>query len=231
MYLQQKQQPRLVRIIRGFVRFFSGPEMFYRYGAKAMVHCIYRTRFAGFNEHIPEEGAAILVCNHISFMDGLILHTASPRPLYFVIDEEIYKVPFVKYFLDLNGAIPILPTRESVQRALRQVSEALREGHIVAIFPEGSLTHTGNLSRFRLGVEWMLKNDPVPVIPVALSGLWGSILSRKFKRSKFRYVPRSLFRKVSAVCGKPIPPQQASVSHMQRTIMRLKDKADQLIRK
>lgn len=213
---------RLVRFCKGVLRFFSSPEMFYRYGSKLLIHCIYRTDFRGF-EQIPETGPALLISNHVSYMDGLILHTACKRPIHFVIDEDIYNIPMVKYFLDMNGAVAIAPNRASVKRALRQVSDLLRAGHLVCVFPEGSLTYTGNMARFRFGIEWMLQNDPVPIVPIALKGLWGSIFSRKYLGQRFAWFPRSLFRKVTAICGAPIPPEQATVSHLQRVLMKLKN--------
>lgn len=208
--------------LEGFKKFFSSPEMFFRIGAKILVHIIYNLKSKGF-ENIPEEGGAILISNHIAYVDGLIIHTVCNRPVHFVIDENIYKMPMVKYFMDHNGAIPIAPNRKAVKLALRQVSNALKAGHLVCIFPEGRLTYTGNMSRFRFGVEWMAKRDHVPVVPIALKGLWGSIFSRKYRKSRFRYFPRSFRRKIIAACGEPVPPEKAKINHLQRVLMDLKN--------
>ena len=194
---------------------------FYRKGAKVVVYVIYRCRFSGFKENIPKEGAAVIIANHISYMDGMVLHAASPRPVRFVIDAAIYNVPSVKYWMERAGAIPIRPNRKAVKQALEQVSEALKQGDIVCIFPEGSLTYTGKMARFRMGIELIIKNDPVPVIPVAIKGLWGSIFSRKYRKAKVKWMPRKLRMKVSAICGKPIPPDRVKVGYLQREIMRL----------
>ncbi len=206
----------------GVKRFFSSPELFYRYGAKVLTRMIYRTHFINMH-NIPDEGPAILICNHISYMDGLLIHTASKRPVTFIIDEEIYRVPAVKYWMDYCGAIPIAPNRQSVERALELTSEALRNGELICIFPEGSLTYTGHMIRFRFGIEWMVKKDPVPVIPMALKGMWGSIFSRKYMYSKHQWMPRSFRRHVTLICGEPIPPEKAKVNHLQRVVMKLKN--------
>ena len=196
----------------------------YRAGARLLVRLLYRPRFTGF-EHIPAEGGAIIVCNHVSYMDGMILHAASPRPLVFVIAEQVYRQPFVTYFLDLNGVVPITATKKGVREALGQISQILRAGGIVVVFPEGTITRTGNMGRFRPGIEWMLAADKVPVIPVIIEGLWGSIFSRKYLGSRLRYLPRRLFRRVTAICGTPVPPEQASVGYLQRAMMKLANTA------
>lgn len=201
---------------------FRHPVGFYRLGVKLLVRVLYRARFVGFDA-IPKQGGAILVCNHVSYVDGLILDAALDRPIRFVIDDDIYRVPGVHYFMSLYKAIPIAPNRESVQQALDIVSEALDAGELICIFPEGSLTYTGNMTRFKFGVEWMIKRNPVPVIPIALRGLWGSILSRKYIKAKWPFLPRSFRRKVTAVCGTPIPPELAHINRLQREVMRLKN--------
>jgi len=195
---------------------------FYYHGARVLTHILYRTKFVGL-ENIPKEGPAILISNHVSYVDGLILHTAIKRPIRYVIDEGIYSVPAVNYFLREIGAIPIAPNKDSVKRALEAVEDAMRNGEVVHIFPEGSLTYTGNMRRFRFGVEWMSKQNNVPVIPMALGGLWGSIFSRKYLRSKFRFLPRSIWRKVTLVVGEPINSDKVSVNYLQRIVMKLKN--------
>ncbi|MCP5361413.1 MAG: 1-acyl-sn-glycerol-3-phosphate acyltransferase [Hyphomicrobiales bacterium] len=211
---------------RTFIGLLRDPRPFYRSGAKLLVKMLYRTKFSGF-EQIPNTGAGIIIANHVSYMDGLILHTACHRPVVFIIDEEIYKIPLVKYFLDLNGAIPVLPNRDSVTAMLEEVSRRLEKGELVCIFPEGMLTYTGNMSRFKFGIEWIIQHNPVPIYPVALKGLWGSILSRKYRKQSLlmRLLPRGFRRRVSAICGAPIPPGKARLSYLQRVVMDLKNRA------
>lgn len=213
---------KLMNIVNIVHRLLGDPVDFYRRGVKILIPLLYKIKYHGF-ENIPETGPAILICNHVSYMDGLIIDSACKRKVRFIIDENIYNVPGVKYFMGLYGAIPIQPNRKSVERALGDVSRALKNGDLVCIFPEGQLTYTGNMSRFRFGIEWMIKNDPVPIVPIALKGLWGSIFSRKYRRSRFRWFPRSFRRRVALSCGKPIYPNEAKVSLLQRRIMHLKN--------
>lgn len=196
------------------------PRPVYVAAIRKLVHLIYKIDYREMH-HVPKQGAAILICNHVSYMDGMIINSGINRPVRYIIDEDIYNLPIVHYFMQLNNAVPIAPRRESVERALDLVAEGLRQGDLFCIFPEGQITFTGNLSRFRFGVEWMLKRVPVPVIPMALNGLWGSALSRKDCGKWYRYLPRSFRRKVTLRCGKALEGSKINVSHMQHTLMRL----------
>lgn len=195
---------------------------FYRRMAHALTKFVYRPRYIGF-ENIPETGPAVLICNHVSYVDGPIIDAGCRRPARYLIDEDIYKVPGVHYLMKLDRAIPIAPNRKSVEAAFAEISAALKAGELVCIFPEGLLTYTGGLGRFRPGIEWMIKRDPVPVIPIALSGLWGSVFSRRYLNSPLRWLPRRWLRgKVTAICGPAIPPERVSVNYLQEAILRLK---------
>jgi 1-acyl-sn-glycerol-3-phosphate acyltransferase len=195
-------------------------EGFYRKGAKVLAYALYDCEFKGF-ENIPATGPAVIIANHVSYMDGLILSIASKRKIRFIIDEDIYNQPFVHYFMKMDRAIPIKSNKGAVKRALAVASEALQNGEIVAIFPEGQITYSGYMSRFKFGVEWILRNDTVPVVPIVLVGLWGSIFSRKYLGQKWRYMPKYFRKKVKAVCGKPIPHEEATINNMQRVLMKL----------
>lgn len=199
----------------------TNPEPFYRMMVRMLCMAIYGPEYTGF-EQIPESGPAILVCNHVSYMDGVIVASGCKRPVRFVIDREIYNLPVVHYFMVYNRAIPIAPTRESVMQALDEISAGLKAGDVICIFPEGQLTYTGGLGRFKTGIESIIKRDPVPVYPIALSGLWGSIFSRKYMGSFRRFIPRLIPQKVYAICGEAIAPELVSVNFLQKTVMRLK---------
>jgi len=197
-------------------------ERIYRNGAKLLVLTLYQVRFEGF-EKIPASGGALLISNHVTYMDGLLIDAAVKRPVRYVIDSYIYKWPGVHHFMKLYNAIPIEAKRDSIAAALDAAEVALKNGELVFIFPEGQLTYTGNMSRFRFGAEWMAKRAPVPVYPIAIKGLWGSIFSRKYRRSKWKFIPRSFRRKVILKCGDPIPHEKAKISYMQQKVMRLKN--------
>lgn len=197
------------------------PEPLYRHIAKLIATIFYRPLYTGF-EHIPEKGPAILISNHVSYVDGLIIAAGCNRPVRFIIDTHIYSLPLVHYFMLYNRAIPILPTRESVTHALEEISAGLKAGDLVCIFPEGQLTYTGSLGRFKTGIESIVKRDPVPVYPIALTGLWGSVFSRKYLGSWRRFIPKRLHPRVHAVCGSAIAPEYVTVNRLQDTVLRLK---------
>lgn len=202
------------------------PELLFRYSIKTLIPILYRTRFKGF-EKIPKRGPALLIANHVSYIDGVVIQAACKRPIRFVIDKYIYELPGVNYFMRHNQAIPVFPKKEDVSRALDDISQALEAGHLVCIFPEGQLTYTGNLGRFKPGIEWIIDRDPVPIYPIALKGLWGSIFSRKYLKSSFRWFPKTFRRKVVAICGDAIHPGDVHVNKLQRRVLAIKNSIDE----
>ena len=183
---------------------------------------VYQPHYIGF-ENIPESGGVILVSNHVSYMDGPIIDAGCKRPVRYVIDEAIYHTPGVHWLMSRYKAIPISPNRKSVEAAFEQISQLLRDGEVVCIFPEGFLTFTGGLGRFRPGIEWMIKRDAVPVIPIALNGLWGSVFSRQYRGTIWRFIPRCWLRgKVVVKCGPAVDPALAKVNILQDIVMKLK---------
>lgn len=196
-------------------------EPFFRFCAKALCYALYYPKYIGF-EKIPKTGAAVLIANHVSYVDGLVIAAGCKRPVRFVIDEHIYNVPVVNYFMRLNRAIPILPTRESVTKALEEISNGIKAGDLICIFPEGQLTYTGSLGRFKTGIESIIRRDPAPIYPIALTGLWGSIFSRKYLGSIKRFIPKNWSKRVYAICGDLIPPERVNVNMLQKAVLRLK---------
>ncbi|UMM05760.1 MFS transporter [Vibrio campbellii] len=157
------------------------PEFTQRFISYLLSHCLYRVSVTG-RQHIPEKGAALIVANHVSYVDALILMGTSTRPVRFVMDKSISELPVLKHVFRHAGVIPICSPRkcaETYKRAFEQIEQALNNDEVVCIFPEGRLTSNGELGEFRPGVEKILKRTPVPVIPMALKGLWGSFFSHK----------------------------------------------------
>lgn len=207
-------------------KFSFDPEPLLSAIAHSITRFVYRPHYSGF-ENMPKEGPAIIIANHVSYVDGPIIDAGCPRKVRYIIDEDIYNLPGVHYLMSLDRAIPISPNRKSVEAALNAVSEGLRNGDVICIFPEGFLTFTGSLGRFRPGIEWMIKRDPVPVVPLAINGLWGSVFSRKYLKSPMRWLPRTWLRgKVTVKCGTVIPPEKVSVNYLQEAILRLKYSAE-----
>ncbi|XKH61697.1 1-acyl-sn-glycerol-3-phosphate acyltransferase [Halomonas sediminis] len=168
----------------------------------------YRLRVHGL-EHVPREGAALIVCNHVSFMDALILGGACPRSLRFVMERTIFESPWLNWWFRLVGAIPIESERRnpgSLRKTLEAISRALRNGEVVMVFPEGKLTTDGEVHTFRRGLDAILARDPVAVIPAGITGLWGSWTSHH-EGPALKKWPRRWRARVSLRFGSPVTPQ------------------------
>src|SRR6185437_6810999 len=197
------------------------PEFLMRFLCWILVHSIYRLEKSGI-ENIPEKGPAMLVCNHVSFVDPLVILAASPRPIRFVMDHRIFRIPIASFVFRTGKAIPIAPAKEDtklLEAAYDEVSKTLRAGELVAIFPEGRITDTGELYPFRSGIERIVERDPVPVIPIAVRGLWGSFFSRKGGPA-FSKPGRLLgiFRKIAVVAGPAVAPAVATRAALQEIV-------------
>ncbi len=166
-------------VVAGYI-FLLVPEYLLRFVAFLLTRIVYRFKVRG-DEHIPAEGAAILVCNHVSFVDAVLLLAASPRPIRFIMDHRIFATPVLGWLFNLGKAIPIAPQKDdpaAYERAFVQARQVLDDGELLAIFPEGGITRDGTLGEFKGGVMKILQTHPVPVVPLALQNLWGSYFSR-----------------------------------------------------
>ena len=199
------------------------PEFLMRFIVCILTHTLYRIKKTGF-EHIPENGAVVLACNHVSFMDAMVLAGAIRRPIRFVMDHQIYNLPVMNFICRTANAIPIAPTKESAEMkdaAFTVIADALANGEVVAIFPEGRITRTGDINRFMPGIERIIKTSPVPVIPMALQGLWGSFFSRKDGAAMMK-MPRGVFSKIGIVIGEPIEADNVTRQELENTIRQLR---------
>ncbi|MFL6581228.1 MAG: MFS transporter [Burkholderiales bacterium] len=192
--------------------FLLVPEFLLRFLDWMLVHSIYRLRTSGL-VNVPEEGAALLVCNHQSLADALIITAACRRPIRFVMYYSIFNVPVLRFIFRSMKAIPIAGAKEApevLEQAYDDIAKALADGQLVCIFPEGQLTRDGQIGAFRPGVMRILERTPVPVVPMALSGLWRSIFSRN--RDKWKVA--TLFPRVALQVGTPVDAASATVERL-----------------
>jgi 1-acyl-sn-glycerol-3-phosphate acyltransferase len=200
------------------------PEYLLRFVAWLASRLVYRFQVRG-DENIPVEGAAVLVCNHVSFVDAVLLMAASPRPIYFVMDHRIFKVPVLGALFKLAKAIPIAPRKEdpaAYEAAFEAAAKVLRGGDLLAIFPEGGITHDGKLQEFKGGIMKILERQAVPVIPMALTNLWGSFFSRIERGGAMvRPFRRGLFNRVGLNVGAPLAPAQVQPEVLRNHVAQL----------
>ncbi len=193
--------------------FLLVPEYLLRFVAWIASRIVYRFKVSG-DEHIPTEGAAILVANHVSFVDAVLLMAASPRPIRFIMDHQIFKVPVLGWMFKLAKAIPIAPQKVDAQiyeRAFAEARRVLDEGDLLCLFPEGGITRDGTLQPFKGGIMKILETHPVPVVPIALTNLWGSFFSRvEGGRAMSKPFRRGLFSRVGLVGGAPLAAEQVT---------------------
>ena len=198
----------LLNAVVAFYIFMLVPEYLLRFVAFMVTRLVYRFEVRG-EENIPTTGAAILVCNHVSFIDAVLLMAASPRPIRFIMDHRIFAMPVLGWFFKLAKAIPIASQREdpaTYEQAFVRARQVLREGDLLCIFPEGALTRDGALGEFKGGVMKLLETNPAPVVPLALQNLWGSYFSRFDGAAMSKPFRRGLFSSVGLVAGIAVPP-------------------------
>ena len=199
------------------------PEFLMRFIVWILVNLVYRLKTRGL-EHIPDEGPVVVVCNHVSFMDALVIIGSCRRPIRFVMDHQIFKIPVLSFVFRTAGAIPIAPAREDpeiLERAYDQVARYLEGGEVVGIFPEGRLTEDGEIGPFRTGIERIVQRTPAPVVPMALRGLWGSFFSRRHGPA-MRHFPRRFWSRIELMVGEPVPPEQATSARLRERVMELR---------
>ncbi|ONN66380.1 MFS transporter [Herbaspirillum sp. VT-16-41] len=200
------------------------PEFLIRFLAWLLIHTFYRVRIVN-GQAIPDQGAAVLVCNHVSYVDAIAIMAASPRPVRFVMDYQIFRIPVMAWLFRNVRAIPIAPVKADpwlTEKAFVDIAQALHEGELVCIFPEGKLTRDGELNPFRGGVQKIIDRSPVPVVPLALRGLWGSLFSRDPSNPVTRTFRRGLFSRLELVAGEPIPAEQVSPELLQEKVRELR---------
>lgn len=200
------------------------PEFLMRFLVWLLIHSVYRLDKSGL-ENIPESGPAMLVCNHVSFVDGLIIAAACRRPVRFVMHHSRFNVPVLRFIFRTGRAIPIASARDDPQlleRAYEEIARGLEQGDLFCIFPEGHATESGELQPFRPGIKRIIDRTPVPVVPMALRGLWGSFFSRKGGPAMTRPFRRGLFSKIALVVAPAVPPQSVTPEGLQAQVLALR---------
>ena len=199
------------------------PEFLMRFLAWMLVNVFYRVQPHGV-ENVPDSGPAVVVSNHVSYLDAILLSASIRRPMRFVMYYRIFNIPLLRFFFRHAKTIPIASAKENrqlMEAAFEQVDAELAAGNIVCIFPEGAITRDGEIQRFRPGIERILRARPVPVVPVALCNVWGSWFSRR-SRGGLRRIPGRLFAKVPVVVGQPVPAAEASAAKLEMLVRTLR---------
>ncbi|WCE30594.1 MFS transporter [Vibrio sp. SCSIO 43137] len=186
-----------------------------------LTHTMYRVRHVDLH-HLPEKGGALIVCNHVSYLDGLLISAVSPRLIRFVMQEEYTEFAPIRGFLRRIGIIPIsAENRSSIKKAFAEIETALENGELVCIFPEGELSSDGEIKTFMRGIDIILRRTSAPVIPMALKGLWGSYFSR-YRGRACKGLPGRFWSKLEIVAGEPVNASQASSNLLQEKVAELR---------
>ncbi|MFQ5981833.1 MAG: MFS transporter [Woeseiaceae bacterium] len=199
------------------------PEFLMRFLVWILINTLYRVRPSGI-ENIPDKGPAVLVCNHVSFVDGLFVGGSIRRPVRFVMYHKIFQIPLLRFIFKTAKAIPIAPAKEDetlLAEAFDQIDKELEAGQLVCIFPEGGISTDGEVQRFRPGIEKIIERRAVPVIPIALGGLWGSWFSRRTGGGLHK-IPGRLWAKVSVRIGEAVLPTDVSAARLELLVRTLR---------
>ncbi|MGB5245138.1 MAG: MFS transporter [Woeseia sp.] len=198
------------------------PEFLMRFLVWIIIRTLYRVRISGL-DNVPQQGPAVLVCNHVSFVDALLVAGSVPRPVRFVMWYKIFQIPLLSFIFRTAKAIPIASARENeelLKQSFERIDEELAAGNVVCVFPEGGITRDGHIHAFRPGIEKILARRQVPVIPIALCGLWGSWFSRRAGR--LRKIPGKLFARVNLRIGEPLAARDASAANLELLVRTLR---------
>jgi 1-acyl-sn-glycerol-3-phosphate acyltransferase len=199
------------------------PEFLLRFLSWLLIRILYRLRVEGVDK-IPEHGPALLICNHVSFVDPIVISAAVRRPVRFIMEASIFRIPLLNLVFRGMKAIPVAPAKddpETYERAFAVTAQELRAGQLVCIFPEGRLTTDGEVREFRAGMLRILRETPVPVIPMAVSNLWGSMFSR-YSKSVWGRLPRRYLARITLAVGDAIPPDEATLETLHARVLALR---------
>ena len=200
------------------------PEFLMRFLVWLLIHSVYRLEKQGL-DNIPEEGAAMLVANHPTFIDALVIAAACRRPTRYVMDHKRFEAPVLNFIFRATRSIPIAPAKEDpvmLERAYDEIAKGLEAGDLICIFPEGRVTDTGEMYPFRGGIKRIIDRTPVPVVPIALRGLWDSFFGRQGGSFFTRVFRLGLFGKIGMSVGAPVAPQDVTPEGLQQIVAGLR---------
>jgi 1-acyl-sn-glycerol-3-phosphate acyltransferase len=202
------------------------PEFLFRFLCWSITNIMYRLRVVG-REHLPLDGPALLVCNHVSFVDWLIIASVSPRPVCFVMHYSYLEIPLTSWIFRDTKVIAIagsLEDSEIPESAFERIDSELQKGQLVCLFPEGRITTDGGLGEFRPDVERILRETPVPLVPLMIDGLGGSLFSKGDGQAKKRLF-RRIWARITMIIGPAVPPEQVSAPRLQPLVAELQNEA------
>jgi len=212
----------MTAVISVFI-YYQVPEFMMRCLVWLLTNTLYRVSRSGL-DNVPKEGPAIITANHVSFMDALIISGEIRRPIRFVMYYKIFNNPILKFIFKTAKAIPIAGFKEDpevLEKAYTEIARELDAGHVVGIFPEGAITRDGELLPFKPGIEKILERNPVPVVPIALRGMWGSFFSRKHGAAMSKF-PKRFWSKIEVVVGNALPPEEVSAKKLEEITLKLR---------
>jgi 1-acyl-sn-glycerol-3-phosphate acyltransferase len=204
--------------------FLLVPEFFLRFVAWILANLIYQFRIRG-EDNIPESGPAVLACNHVSFVDAMLILAACPRPVTFIMDHRLFRMPVLGWIFRIAKAVPVASQKEDplvYARAFDEADRTLASGDLLGIFPEGAITRDGEVQAFKGGIMKILERRPAPVVPMALQNLWGSFFSRVEGAAMTRPFRRGFFSPVRLVIGRPIGADAVTPSGLRETVIELR---------
>jgi len=213
----------LLNVVVALYIYNQVPEFLMRFLVWILIHTLYRVRVIN-RQGLPEKGPAVLVCNHVSYIDALIIGGSCPVPIRFVMHHKIFRIPVMSFIFRTAKAIPVASKKEDptmLEQAMDRVAGELADGQIVCIFPEGALTPDGEIQAFKPGIERIIERSPAPVYPIAVRGLWKSFFSRSGGRA-FVKLPRGFHRRIELVVGEPVQPADVQASDLQERVQALR---------